>query len=144
MEMIYIYMCVCVCVCVCIVAYLFHARKVEAQNQPFLYNTRTNNGTAGLRNPFLGYGPVNTVPRRRMRTHSNSTDWVSHDLSTARYSLRNNRTEFSVRGRCEGYITRLSAGPDARCERTGWLPAVSVCSALLCSASSVPLPDEKN
>jgi hypothetical protein len=43
------------------VAYLPHARKVESQNQPFLSNTRTNNGTAGLRNPFLGYGSVNTL-----------------------------------------------------------------------------------
>jgi hypothetical protein len=32
------------------VAYLAHARKVEPPNQPFLSNTRTNNGTAGLRN----------------------------------------------------------------------------------------------
>jgi hypothetical protein len=48
------------------VAYLPHARKVKPQNQPFLSNTRTNNGTAGLRNPFLGYGSVNTLPRRRM------------------------------------------------------------------------------
>jgi hypothetical protein len=30
-----------------IVAYLPHTRKVEPQNQPFLNNTRTNNGTAG-------------------------------------------------------------------------------------------------
>jgi hypothetical protein len=57
------------------VAYLSHARKVESQNQPFLSNTRTNNGTAGLRNLFVGYGSVNTLPRRRMTSHSNSTDW---------------------------------------------------------------------
>jgi hypothetical protein len=67
-------------------AYLPHARKVEPQNQTFLSNTRTNNGTVGLRNPFLGYGPVNTLPRRRMKSHSNSTGWESRDLSTARYS----------------------------------------------------------
>jgi hypothetical protein len=30
------------------VEYLPHARKVEPQNQPFLSNTRTNKGTAGL------------------------------------------------------------------------------------------------
>jgi hypothetical protein len=48
------------------VAYLPHARKVKPQNRPFLSNTGTNNGTAGLRNPFLGYGSVNTLPRRRM------------------------------------------------------------------------------
>jgi hypothetical protein len=90
-----------------IVAYLPHARNVEPQNQLFLSNTRTNNGTAGLRNPFLCYGPVNTLPRRRMTSNSNSTGWESRDLSTARYSWRNNRTEFSVRGRCEVYITRV-------------------------------------
>jgi hypothetical protein len=88
------------------VAYLPHARKVELQNQPFLSNTRTNNGTAGLRNSFLGYGSVNTLPRRRMTSHSNYTGWESRDLPTVRYSWRNNRTEFSVRGRCEVYITR--------------------------------------
>jgi hypothetical protein len=59
------------------VAYLLHARKVERQNQPFLSNTRTNNGTVGLRNPFLGYGLVNTLPRRRITSHSNSTGWES-------------------------------------------------------------------
>jgi hypothetical protein len=90
----------------CIVAYLPHARKVEPQNQPFLINTRTNNGTAELRDPCLGYGSVNTLPRRRTTSHSNSTGCESRDLSTARYSWRNNRTEFSVRGRCEVYITR--------------------------------------
>jgi hypothetical protein len=89
-----------------IVAYLPHARKVEPQNRPFLSNTRTNNGRAGLRNPFLGYGSVNTFPRRRMTSHS-STGWESRDLSTARYSWRNNRTQFSMRGRRGGYITRL-------------------------------------
>jgi hypothetical protein len=78
------------------VVYLPHARKVEPQNQPFLSNTRTNNGTAGLLYPFLGYGSVNTLPRRRMMSHSISTSWESRDLSTARYSWRNNRTEFSV------------------------------------------------
>jgi hypothetical protein len=36
------------------VACLPHARKVELQNQLFLSNARTNNGTAVLRNPFLG------------------------------------------------------------------------------------------
>jgi hypothetical protein len=86
-----------------IVAYLPHARKAEPQNQLFLSNTRTNNGTAGLRNPFPGYSPVNTLPRRRMTSHSNSTGWESHNLSTARYSWRNNRTEFPVGGRCEVY-----------------------------------------
>jgi hypothetical protein len=87
------------------VAYLPHARKVEPQNQPFLSNTCTNNGTAGLRNPFLGYGPVNQLQRRRMTSHSNSNLWESRDLSTARYSWRNNRTEISVRGRCDVYLT---------------------------------------
>jgi hypothetical protein len=82
--------------CIYIVAYLPHARKVEPQNQPFLSNTRTNNWNAGLRDPFLGYGSVNTLPRRRMTSHS-STGLESCDLSTARYSWRNNRTEFSVR-----------------------------------------------
>jgi hypothetical protein len=43
------------------VAYLPHERKAEPQNQPLLNNTRTNNGTAGLHNPFLGYGSVNTL-----------------------------------------------------------------------------------
>jgi hypothetical protein len=43
------------------VAYLPHARKVEPQNLPFLSNTRTNNGRAGLRSPFAGYGSVNTL-----------------------------------------------------------------------------------
>jgi hypothetical protein len=81
------------------VAYLPHAGKVEPQNQPFLSNTRTNNGTAGLRNPFLGYGPVNQLQRRRMTSHSNSTGWESRDLSTARYSWLNS-------GRCEVYLTR--------------------------------------
>jgi hypothetical protein len=80
------------------VAYLPHAIKVEPQKQPFLSNTRANNGTAGLRNPFLGYGPVNTLPRRRMTSHSNSTGWESHDLSMARFPWRNNRTELSVVG----------------------------------------------
>jgi hypothetical protein len=60
-----------------IMAYLPHARKVELQNQPSLSNTRTNNGTAGLRNQFLGYGSVNALPRRRMTSHSNSTGWES-------------------------------------------------------------------
>jgi hypothetical protein len=76
------------------VAYLPHARKFEPQNQPFLSNTRTNNGTAGLRGPFLGYVSVNTLPRRRMTSRSNSTGWESPDLFTARYSLRNNITGF--------------------------------------------------
>jgi hypothetical protein len=88
------------------VAYLPHARKVEPQNLPFLTNICTNNGTAVLRDPFVGYGSVNTLPRRRMTSHFNSTCWESRDLSTARYSWRKNRTEFSVRGRCEVYITR--------------------------------------
>jgi hypothetical protein len=88
------------------VTYLPHVGNVEPQNLPFLSNTRTNNGTRELRDPFIGYGPVNTLPRRRMTSHSNSTGWKSCDLSTARYSWRNNRTEFSVRGRCEVYITR--------------------------------------
>jgi hypothetical protein len=79
------------------VAYLPQARKVEPQNQPFLSNTRTNNGTVGLCNLFLGYGPVNTLPCRCMRSHSNSTGWESRDLSTARYSWLNSRTKFSVR-----------------------------------------------
>jgi hypothetical protein len=61
------------------VAYLPHARKVEPPNQPFLSSTRTSNGIAGLRNPFLGYGSVNTLPRRRMMSHSNSTGWESRD-----------------------------------------------------------------
>jgi hypothetical protein len=39
-----------------IVAYLPHARKVELQNQSFLSNTRTSNGTAGLHDAFVGYG----------------------------------------------------------------------------------------
>jgi hypothetical protein len=64
-----------------IVAYLPHARKFQPQNQPFLRKTRTNNGTAGLRNPFPGYGPVNTLPRKRMTSHSNSTAWESRDWS---------------------------------------------------------------
>jgi hypothetical protein len=64
------------------VAYLFNARNIEPQDQPFLSNTRTNNGKAGLRDPFLGYGSVNTLPRRRMTSHSNSTSWVSRDLSS--------------------------------------------------------------
>jgi hypothetical protein len=55
----------------CTVTYLPHARKVEPQNQPFLSNTRTNNVTAGLRDPFLVYGSVNTLSRRRMTSHSN-------------------------------------------------------------------------
>jgi hypothetical protein len=63
------------------VAYLPHVRKVGPQNQPFLSNTRTNNGTAGLRDPFLGYSSVNTLPRRRKTSHSNSTGWESRDLS---------------------------------------------------------------
>jgi hypothetical protein len=67
------------------VAHLPHARKVEPQNRPFLSNTRIINGTAGLRYPFLGYGPVNTLPRRRMTSHSNNTGWESRYLSTARY-----------------------------------------------------------
>jgi hypothetical protein len=67
------------------VAYLPHARKVEPQNQPFLSNARTNNGATGLRDPFLGYSPVNTLPRRRMTSHSNNIDWESRDFSTARY-----------------------------------------------------------
>jgi hypothetical protein len=100
-----------------IVAYLLHARKVEPQNQPFLNNTHTNNGTAGLRNPFLGYGSVNTLPRRRMTSHSNSNGWESCDLSSAWYSWRSNRTGFSVRGRYEGYITRLWYNP--ACPRWG-------------------------
>jgi hypothetical protein len=66
-----------------ITAYLPHARKFEPQNQPFLSNTRTNIGRAGLRDPFLGYGLVNTLPRRRMTSHSNSTGWESRELSTA-------------------------------------------------------------
>jgi hypothetical protein len=66
--------------------YLPHARNVEPQNQPFVSNIRTNNGTAGLRDPFLGYGSVNTLPRRRMMSHSNITGWESRDMSTARYS----------------------------------------------------------
>jgi hypothetical protein len=49
-----------ICIVHHIVAYLPHARKVEPQNQPFISNTHTNNGTVGLRNPFLGYGSVNT------------------------------------------------------------------------------------
>jgi hypothetical protein len=48
-----------------IVAYLHHAKTVEPQNQPFLSNTGTDNGKAGLCNPFVGYGSVNTLPRRR-------------------------------------------------------------------------------
>jgi hypothetical protein len=88
-------------------AYLPHVRKVEPQNQPFLSNTRTNNGTAGLRDPFLSYGLVNTLSRRRMTSHPNSTGLESRDLSTAQYLWRNNTTGFSVRGRCGGYITRL-------------------------------------
>jgi hypothetical protein len=65
------------------VMYLSHARKVKPQNQPFLTNTHTDNGTDGLRDPFLGYGLVNTLPRRCMTSHSNSTGWESHDLSSA-------------------------------------------------------------
>jgi hypothetical protein len=79
-------------------AYLPHARKVEPQNQPFLSNTRTNNGTVGLCDPFLGYGTVNTLPRRRMTLHSNSSGWESRDLSTVRYYWSNNRTEYSAVG----------------------------------------------
>jgi hypothetical protein len=65
-------------------AYLPHARKVEPQNQPFLNNTPTNNGTAGLSDPFLGYGSVNTFPRRRMTSHSKNTGRESRDSFTAR------------------------------------------------------------
>jgi hypothetical protein len=68
------------------VAYLPHARKIEPQNQPFLNNTRTSYGTAGLRDPFLDYGSVNTLPRRRIMSHSNNTGWESRDSFTARYS----------------------------------------------------------
>jgi hypothetical protein len=32
------------------------------------------------------------------------------------------------------YIKRDKAGLDAKSDRAGWLPAVSYCSALLCSA----------
>jgi hypothetical protein len=74
------------------VAYLPRVRKVEPQNQPFLSNTRTIEGIAGLRDPFLGYGSVNTLPRRLMTSYFNSIGWESRDLSTARYSWRNNRT----------------------------------------------------
>jgi hypothetical protein len=88
------------------VAYLPHARKVETQNQPFLSNTHTNNGTVGLCDPFPGYGLVNALPRRRMTSHSNSTGWESRDLFTVQYSWHNNRTGFSVRGRCKVYITQ--------------------------------------
>jgi hypothetical protein len=80
-----------------IVAYLSHVRKAEPQNQPFLSNTRTNIGTAGLRDPFLGYGSVNTLSRRRMTSHCKNIGWEARDLSTARYSWRNNTTGFSVR-----------------------------------------------
>jgi hypothetical protein len=66
-----------------IVAYLPHVRKLEPQNPPFLSNTRTNNGTAGLGYPFLGYGSVDTLLRRRLTSHSNSTGWESRDLSSA-------------------------------------------------------------
>jgi hypothetical protein len=90
-----------------IVAYLPQAREVEPQNQLFLSNTRTNNGTEGLRNSFLGYGSVSILPRRRMTSHSSSTDWESRDLSSAWYSWRYSRTRCSVGGRCEGYIKRL-------------------------------------
>jgi hypothetical protein len=69
-----------------IVAYLPHARKVEPQNQPFLSNTRTDNGTAGLRDPFLGCGSVNTFPRRRMASHPNNTGWESREFSSVWYS----------------------------------------------------------
>jgi hypothetical protein len=48
-----------------IVAYLSHARMVEPQKEPFLSNTRTNNGTTRLCIPILGKGAVNTLPRRR-------------------------------------------------------------------------------
>jgi hypothetical protein len=79
-----------------IVVYLPQARKVEPQNQPFLTNTRTNNGTVGLHDPFLGYSSVNTLPRRCMTSHSNCTGWESCDFSMVRYSWHNNRTELSV------------------------------------------------
>jgi hypothetical protein len=89
------------------VAYFPHARKVEPQ-KPFLSNTRTNNGTVRLRNLFLGYSLVNTLPHTRMTSHSNSsTGWELSDLSMAQYSWRNNRTEFSVRAQCKVYITGL-------------------------------------
>jgi hypothetical protein len=48
-----------------IVVYLCHVRTVELQEQPFLSNTRINNGTTGLWNPLLGNGSVNTLPHRR-------------------------------------------------------------------------------
>jgi hypothetical protein len=65
------------------VAYLPHAKKVKPQKQPFLSNTRTDNGTVGLRNLFLVYGLVNTLPCRHMTSHFNSTGWESFDLSLA-------------------------------------------------------------
>jgi hypothetical protein len=47
-----------------IVAYLPHAKMVKPQKQPFLSTARTENGTAGLYNLFLGYSSVNTFLRR--------------------------------------------------------------------------------
>jgi hypothetical protein len=48
-----------------ILEYLPNAKTVGPQKQPFLSNTRTNNGKVGLCNPLLGSGSVNTLPRRR-------------------------------------------------------------------------------
>jgi hypothetical protein len=47
------------------VAYLSHARMVVPQNQSYLSNTCTDNGTVRLCNPFLGYGSANSLPCRR-------------------------------------------------------------------------------
>jgi hypothetical protein len=55
------------------VAYLPNARKVEPQKQPFLSKTRTIEAIASLHDPFLGYGSVNTLQRRRLTSQSNST-----------------------------------------------------------------------
>jgi hypothetical protein len=58
-------------------------------------------------------------------------------------------TVFSIRSVQSGYTEKIwrpvlshrtniwpwvPAGPDAKSDRAGWLPAVSYCSALLCSA----------
>jgi hypothetical protein len=48
----------------CIVAYLPDTKQAEPQEQPFLSNTRTKNGTTRLCNQLPGNRLVNTLRRR--------------------------------------------------------------------------------
>jgi hypothetical protein len=73
-------------------AYLPHARMVEPQHQPFLSKAPTDNDTAGLCNPFLGYSPLNTLPRRCMMSHptvlfGSHVTWLLCDILNATIEL---------------------------------------------------------